>query len=116
MRCDTKRWKVLYGKDVTEDLFDKSVLNSNVFRCIEGLVGSLLPESHATSKSMHREMCKLESMHLGQGLFAAHFDESLNSTNYIIILQIVWMRMLICLLYTSPSPRDQRGSRMPSSA
>ena len=23
---------------------------------------------------------------------------------------------LICLLYTSPSPRDQRGSRMPSSA
>ena len=24
--------------------------------------------------------------------------------------------MEICLLYTSPSPRDQRGSRMPSSA
>ena len=23
---------------------------------------------------------------------------------------------LLCLLYTSPSPRDQRGSRMPSSA
>ena len=23
---------------------------------------------------------------------------------------------VICLLYTSPSPRDQRGSRMPSSA
>ena len=26
-----------------------------------------------------------------------------------------WCRK-ICLLYTSPSPRDQRGSRMPSSA
>ena len=25
-------------------------------------------------------------------------------------------RRLFCLLYTSPSPRDQRGSRMPSSA
>ena len=25
-------------------------------------------------------------------------------------------RLLSCLLYTSPSPRDQRGSRMPSSA
>ena len=24
--------------------------------------------------------------------------------------------LFICLLYTSPSPRDQRGSRMPSSA
>ena len=25
-------------------------------------------------------------------------------------------QFIICLLYTSPSPRDQRGSRMPSSA
>ena len=25
-------------------------------------------------------------------------------------------RLPVCLLYTSPSPRDQRGSRMPSSA
>ena len=27
-----------------------------------------------------------------------------------------WVRVYSCLLYTSPSPRDQRGSRMPSSA
>ena len=27
-----------------------------------------------------------------------------------------FMLAYICLLYTSPSPRDQRGSRMPSSA
>ena len=26
------------------------------------------------------------------------------------------MQQKLCLLYTSPSPRDQRGSRMPSSA
>ena len=26
------------------------------------------------------------------------------------------MKITPCLLYTSPSPRDQRGSRMPSSA
>ena len=26
------------------------------------------------------------------------------------------MEIKACLLYTSPSPRDQRGSRMPSSA
>ena len=26
------------------------------------------------------------------------------------------MLNIFCLLYTSPSPRDQRGSRMPSSA
>ena len=30
--------------------------------------------------------------------------------------QAVWDDLVACLLYTSPSPRDQRGSRMPSSA
>ena len=28
----------------------------------------------------------------------------------------VYLKFEGCLLYTSPSPRDQRGSRMPSSA
>ena len=32
------------------------------------------------------------------------------------IKQKLMKRFKICLLYTSPSPRDQRGSRMPSSA
>ena len=30
--------------------------------------------------------------------------------------EFIFAIYLICLLYTSPSPRDQRGSRMPSSA
>ena len=29
---------------------------------------------------------------------------------------LIMARAASCLLYTSPSPRDQRGSRMPSSA
>ena len=42
-------------------------------------------------------------------------------TNYDIIAEAGGPRTavvehLTCLLYTSPSPRDQRGSRMPSSA
>ena len=32
------------------------------------------------------------------------------------INELYWRNSNICLLYTSPSPRDQRGSRMPSSA
>ena len=32
------------------------------------------------------------------------------------INEIVAIASKSCLLYTSPSPRDQRGSRMPSSA
>ena len=35
-----------------------------------------------------------------------HFNNELNNSNLLSF----------CLLYTSPSPRDQRGSRMPSSA
>ena len=31
-------------------------------------------------------------------------------------LTVAMLLPLTCLLYTSPSPRDQRGSRMPSSA
>ena len=32
------------------------------------------------------------------------------------IREITFVNAKDCLLYTSPSPRDQRGSRMPSSA
>eukprot|EP00829_Urostomides_striatus_P016786 TRINITY_DN561_c0_g1_i6.p1 TRINITY_DN561_c0_g1~~TRINITY_DN561_c0_g1_i6.p1 ORF type:complete len:139 (+),score=41.72 TRINITY_DN561_c0_g1_i6:63-479(+) len=38
-----------------------------------------------------------------------HHHQELNSSNHI-------QHLYLCLLYTSPSPRDQRGSRMPSSA
>ena len=34
----------------------------------------------------------------------------------IIVISALDGEMDACLLYTSPSPRDQRGSRMPSSA
>ena len=37
------------------------------------------------------------------------------SPNYISMVNIA-AEATLCLLYTSPSPRDQRGSRMPSSA
>ena len=33
-----------------------------------------------------------------------------------IDIRVLEVGHLTCLLYTSPSPRDQRGSRMPSSA
>ena len=39
------------------------------------------------------------------------FGAGLGTVDSTVNLQAV-----ICLLYTSPSPRDQRGSRMPSSA
>ena len=47
---------------------------------------------------------------LGIGATAVIANDPTNQ----VLLQIPWSEG--CLLYTSPSPRDQRGSRMPSSA
>ena len=46
-----------------------------------------------------------------EALLARAMSEQKAQTDY-------WLaaRNISCLLYTSPSPRDQRGSRMPSSA
>ena len=47
---------------------------------------------------------------------------SQNTVNYgqlispVIVTEKSDIELMGCLLYTSPSPRDQRGSRMPSSA
>ena len=45
--------------------------------------------------------------------FRVKFNEDTNQT---VISGMGELHLEICLLYTSPSPRDQRGSRMPSSA
>ena len=50
-----------------------------------------------------------DSLH--QLAFSAEADEALPCNRQLLPFQL-----LPCLLYTSPSPRDQRGSRMPSSA
>ena len=43
------------------------------------------------------------------GMAYIDYDMAIESVAYIVLLNI-------CLLYTSPSPRDKRQSRMPSSA
>ena len=48
--------------------------------------------------------------------FADRMLNELNSGGKLCDLLIGDSQWIGCLLYTSPSPRDQRGSRMPSSA
>ena len=43
------------------------------------------------------------------------FDNVLMEQNKLLAYH-AFEKYIACLLYTSPSPRDQRGSRMPSSA
>ena len=47
---------------------------------------------------------------------SSKFDNVLASGHYADIKYVDLAEKGVCLLYTSPSPRDQRGSRMPSSA
>ena len=43
-------------------------------------------------------------------------DEAINQYKKVSAVVAETEELDLCLLYTSPSPRDQRGSRMPSSA
>ena len=45
-----------------------------------------------------------------------HLLHRVHQTKPLLLLDDVFSELDNCLLYTSPSPRDQRGSRMPSSA
>ena len=52
---------------------------------------------------MHSDLTRLEAGRVGAQFWSVFVPTSLSEPQ-------------ACLLYTSPSPRDQRGSRMPSSA
>ena len=52
-----------------------------------------------------------------RSVFAVEMTDQRYSAGDIISIPVMVNRDInTCLLYTSPSPRDQRGSRMPSSA
>ena len=56
---------------------------------------------------------------VGTGSTVNYFIEELAKIKHIFkgaVSSSEASTQLFCLLYTSPSPRDQRGSRMPSSA
>ena len=57
-----------------------------------------------------KETRKYYSTHLTMKEYAARYEKE-----YLALLKKTELNT-VCLLYTSPSPRDQRGSRMPSSA
>ena len=57
---------------------------------------------------LHKKMLGLVSNNGDGGMTRVEIDYA-QQTNLVAQLKA-------CLLYTSPSPRDQRGSRMPSSA
>ena len=99
---------------------------------MESAVGDLLPRAELRGLIGHlRSRAFLLVAIFGVGFIGGYplagraIEILLDSSDYrpdgveVIILhpmEAVLLRLRICLLYTSPSPRDKRQSRMPSSA
>ena len=62
-----------------------------------------------TTQHLHRTLANVADL-------GGNAAVALNPSTPIAEIENVLDLVEICLLYTSPSPRDQRGSRMPSSA
>ena len=88
------RWD---GDDMLTQLFSYGYLGVYVFFCISGFI---------TPLSMQWSGYKLSSW---KGFLVSRFFRLYPAFAVIAVIEI-------CLLYTSPSPRDLSTSRMPSSA
>ena len=72
---------------------------------------NLIESQRETLQAQARAMEEAQRLIDAQKQMLAQFEERTDDVNER------WNEMIYtCLLYTSPSPRDQRGSRMPSSA
>ena len=73
-------------------------------------MAQLYLEKQKVYNSSYKDIGKIFDVFFPEGLTIHGVDE----WNRIILLSFIMTK--ICLLYTSPSPRDRQKSRMPSSA
>ena len=85
---------------VAWDYIHVNLMNKSVVKNADAFVFGSLSTRNETSRNALFELLNLTRLKV--------FDVNLRSPYY--------NKSLICLLYTSPSPRDKRQSRMPSSA
>ena len=89
-------------KKIVKEYEDLKNQNPNIYKNIN-------PVSAARMRLQNRFHTGLDiAQYTADIMHADMADYDKDSSNYT--------QSLGCLLYTSPSPRDQRGSRMPSSA
>ena len=94
-------------------LADEAVFAGGCFWCVEALYQEQAGVSNVVSGFTGGTLRNPTYNGNHRGHYEAvkvTYDPSVIS--YQDLLDLYW----VCLLYTSPSPRDQRGSRMPSSA
>ena len=72
-------------------------------------------ESQITGKLI-KNTVKVLDQSIQNELLAKGYGERYDDEFILNSFEALYLLYTNCLLYTSPSPRDQRGSRMPSSA
>ena len=77
------------------------------------LCGQGHPPMGVTEDSCQYSGCSVQKLHLAE-VAARYWTTVASDKGEVVVVKAVSYDT--CLLYTSPSPRDQRGSRMPSSA
>ena len=89
---------------------------SELFKDLELKIIKLMETIGAIPEQVSQYMQNQSTMPMGQmnPNAANPMAGMLPGSNPMDLLQL--QQYMHCLLYTSPSPRDQRGSRMPSSA
>ena len=102
-----ERWSEIFDDNITVNIeIDFGPIPSGSGATILGATGTSLVNSPA---DLGGDFPTFESLKTSMTADAT-------STNDLIAIENLPKGNTACLLYTSPSPRDQRGSRMPSSA
>ena len=91
---------------------------------MDACTGEVIMSRHLKTRDGHQNrLIGLPSLIIMTLVFILMMDKFLNEMMYKYKLHYTYETLInesngldTCLLYTSPSPRDQRGSRMPSSA
>ena len=92
-------------KDHSNNKGNQTLVEGNVIH-----LSNLCTEILEVTSDREIAVCNLGSINLSKYIKEDGFDFDQLAKNVKIAMKY------FCLLYTSPSPRDQRGSRMPSSA
>ena len=109
--------RVVFGGSQQAETVDAAMADSSGNQSVEAAeaVAATSPQEGGLSKYKWRGQTYVEKVKSAKGVNTSHPLEEIY--DYVAAFpQHICAQKRDCLLYTSPSPRDQRGSRMPSSA